>query len=30
MHELTVHMSRANLTARARKRYLASKLLGGS
>ena len=30
MHELTVHMSRSNLTARARKRYLASKLLGGS
>jgi Ca-activated chloride channel family protein len=30
MHDLTVHLSQPNLTARARKRYLASKLLGGS
>jgi Ca-activated chloride channel family protein len=30
MHDLTVHMSRPDLTARARKRYLASKLPGGS
>ena len=30
MHDLAVHMSRPNLTARARKRYHASKLLGGS
>jgi Ca-activated chloride channel family protein len=30
MHDLTVHLSQPNLTARARKRYLASKVLGGS
>jgi hypothetical protein len=30
LHDLTVHLSQPNLTARARKRYLASKLLGGS
>jgi VWFA-related protein len=30
MHELAVHLSNADLTARARKRYLASKLPGGS
>jgi Ca-activated chloride channel family protein len=30
MHDLTLHLSQPNLTARARKRYLASKPLGGS
>ena len=30
MHDLTVHLPQPGLTARARKRYLASKLLGGS
>jgi hypothetical protein len=30
MHDLTVRVSQPNLIARARKRYLASKLLGGS
>jgi VWFA-related protein len=29
MHDLTLHLSQADLTARARKRYLASKVLGG-
>jgi hypothetical protein len=29
MHDVTVHLSRPDLTARARKRYLASKLPGG-
>jgi Ca-activated chloride channel family protein len=29
MHDITVHLSRPDLTARARKRYLASKLPGG-
>jgi len=30
MHELTVHLSNPDLSARARKRYLASKAPGGS
>jgi Ca-activated chloride channel family protein len=30
MHDLTVHLSRTDLVARARKRYLASKALGGA
>jgi hypothetical protein len=30
MHELTVHLSNPDLSARARKRYLASKVPGGS
>jgi VWFA-related protein len=30
MHELTLHLSRPDLTARARKRYMASKLPGGA
>ncbi len=30
MHDLTLHLSKPDLTARARKRYLASKLPGGS
>jgi VWFA-related protein len=30
MHDLTVHLSKPDLSARARKRYLASKLPGGS
>jgi VWFA-related protein len=30
MHDITLHLSRPELTARARKRYLASKLPGGS
>jgi VWFA-related protein len=30
MHDLTVHLSKPSLSARARKRYLASKLPGGS
>ena len=30
MHDLTLHLSMADLTRRARKRYLASKVLGGS
>jgi hypothetical protein len=30
MHELAVHLSKPDLSARARKRYLASKVSGGS
>jgi VWFA-related protein len=30
MHDLTVHLSKTDLIARARKRYLASKVLGGA
>jgi hypothetical protein len=30
MHDLAVHLSKPDLTARARKRYLASKVSGGS
>jgi Ca-activated chloride channel family protein len=30
LHDLAVHLARPDLTARARKRYLASKVLGGS